>query len=95
VPPADVVNLSEGAPTLPAMPDLTDRERAILLFERGRWNYAGAKDTAIREAFGVNPWRYQQEVHALIDRPEALQHDPQLVLRLRRLREQRAARRAG
>jgi hypothetical protein len=87
--------MSDATPTLPAMPDLTDRERAILLFEHGRWNYTGAKDTAVRDNFGVSPWRYQQEVRALIDRPEALRHDPQVVLRLRRLRDQRAARRAG
>jgi hypothetical protein len=75
------------------MPDLTDRDRIVLAFERRRWLHAGAKDTAIRETFGVTPWRYQQELLALIDRPEALQHDPQLVLRLRRLRDQRQRRR--
>jgi hypothetical protein len=91
-----VADLSEVAPTVAVMPGtLTDHERDVLTFERGWWKYAGAKDTAVREAFGVSPWRYQQLVRALLDRPEALQHDPQLVMRLRRLREQRAARRAG
>ena len=33
--------------------------------------------------------RYYQLLNALIDRPEALEHDPLLVKRLRRLREQR------
>jgi hypothetical protein len=87
--------MSDLARTVPAMTNLSDRDRAILAFERRRWLHLGAKDTAVREAFGVTPWRYQQELLALIDRPEALQHDPQLVLRLRRLRDHRAARRTG
>jgi hypothetical protein len=77
------------------MADLTDRERDVLEFEHRRWLHPGAKDTAIREAFGVTPWRYQQELLALLGRPEALQHDPQTVLRLRRLRDHRQRRRAG
>ena len=43
--------------------------------------------------------RYYQVLNALIDRPEALVHDPLLVRRLRRLRasrqRQRSARRLG
>lgn len=74
-----------------AAPALTDLERAILTFERGRWKYAGAKDTAIRETFGVPPTVHAQRVNALLDRPEAMQHDPQTVARLRRLREHRRA----
>jgi hypothetical protein len=74
---------------------LTNLERDVLAFERGWWKHVGAKETAIRDRFGCSATRYYQLLNALIDRPEALQHDPQLVLRLRRLREQRAARRAG
>jgi hypothetical protein len=77
------------------MPDLTDLEKDVLAFEHGRWLHAGAKDTAIRELFGCSSTRYYQLLRALLDRPEALQHDPQLVNRLRRLRDQRAACRAG
>jgi hypothetical protein len=95
VPAADVLSLSHPAPTVPPMPDLTDLERDVLAFERQWWKYAGAKETAIRDRFGLPATRYYQLLNALLDRPEALQHDPQLVLRLRRLREQRAARRAG
>jgi hypothetical protein len=74
---------------------LTDRDRQVLAFERLRWNHTGAKDEAIRDAFGVTPWRYYQELRSLLDRPEALQHDPQLVNRLRRLRDERRRQRAG
>jgi hypothetical protein len=79
---------------------LSERDRAILDFERQWWRYAGAKENAIAELFGVSANRYYQILNALIDLPEALAHDPMLVKRLRRLRgaRQRArstARRAG
>lgn len=77
------------------MTALTDREREILTFERGRWKYAGAKETAIRELFGFSGHQYHQVLNALLDRPEALAHDPMLVKRLRRLRETRRAQRTG
>ncbi len=75
------------------MRDLTEREQAILAFERQRWNHEGAKETAIRDIFGCSATRYYQERNALIDRPEALVAAPQVVNRLRRLRAQRQARR--
>ena len=81
------------------MPELTDTETAILTFERQWWKYAGAKESAIREQFGMSATRYFQVLNALIDRPEALAADPMLVRRLRRLRSerqrQRSARRLG
>jgi hypothetical protein len=87
--------MSDLAPTVAAMTDLTDLERDVLEFERGWWKHLGAKETAIRDRFDLSGTRYFQLLNALIDRPEALQHDPQLTLRLRRLRTQRAARRTG
>jgi hypothetical protein len=89
-----VMALSDPAPNLRAM-GLTDRQRDMLTFERGRWNYIGAKETAIRERFGCSATRYYQELRSLLDQPEALQHDPQLVNRLRRLRDERRRQRAG
>ena len=81
------------------VPVLSDRDRAILEFERQWWKYAGAKETAVRESFDMSATRYYQVLNALIDRPEALQADPLLVRRLRRLRatrqKQRSARRLG
>jgi hypothetical protein len=78
---------------------LTDRERVILAFERQWWKYAGAKDQAIREIFGISPTRYYQLVNDLIEKHEALMADPMLVKRLRRLRtgqsRVRGARRLG
>ncbi|MBF6329145.1 DUF3263 domain-containing protein [Nocardia transvalensis] len=78
---------------------LTRRELDILDFERKWWKYAGAKEEAIRELFGMSATRYYQVLNAIVDKPEALAADPMLVKRLRRLRasrqKARAARRLG
>ncbi len=78
---------------------LSERDAAMLDFERQWWKYAGAKEQAVREQFDMSSTRYYQVLNALIDRPEALAHDPLLVRRLRRLRatrqRQRSARRLG
>ena len=82
-----------------ATPGLSARDAEILEFERQWWKYAGAKETAVREKFDMSSTRYYQVLNALIDRPEALEADPLLVRRLRRLRaarqRQRSARRLG
>ncbi|HLZ37437.1 MAG TPA: DUF3263 domain-containing protein [Mycobacteriales bacterium] len=79
--------------------ELSERDRQMLAFERQWWRYAGAKEQAIRDLFGMSATRYYQVLNALIDRPEALAADPMLVKRLRRLRASRqrarAARRLG
>ncbi|HEX5918786.1 MAG TPA: DUF3263 domain-containing protein [Nocardioides sp.] len=78
---------------------LSQRDREILEFERHWWKYAGAKEQAVRDKFDMSSTRYYQVLNALIDRPEALEADPLLVRRLRRLRasrqRQRSARRLG
>ena len=79
--------------------ELSERDREVLDFERQWWKYAGAKEQAVREKFDMSSTRYYQVLNALIDRPEALAHDPLLVRRLRRLRaarqRARSARRLG
>src|SRR4051812_3014121 len=74
---------------------LADRDREILAFERQWWKHAGAKEQAIREHFDMSSTRYYQLLGRLIDRPEALEHDPMLVKRLRRQRSQRQRQRAA
>lgn len=74
---------------------LDDRDREILDFERQWWKHAGAKEQAVREHFGMSSTRYYQLLNQLIDRPEALEHDPMLVKRLRRQRSARQRRRAA
>ena len=78
---------------------LSDRDLRILSFERQWWKYAGAKEQAIKELFDMSATRYYQVLNALIDTQEALEADPMLVKRLRRLRASRqrarSARRLG
>ena len=78
---------------------LSEREVAVLAFERQWWKYAGAKEQAVRELFDMSATRYYQVLNALIDSPAALAHDPMLVKRLRRMRASRqrarTARRLG
>jgi hypothetical protein len=99
---ADAANASSstGAPPGVAQADaLCERDLLILEFERQWWKYAGAKEQAMREKFDMSATRYYQALNALIDRPEALEADPMLVKRLRRLRaarqRARSARRLG
>ncbi|HWS57783.1 MAG TPA: DUF3263 domain-containing protein [Actinotalea sp.] len=78
---------------------LSERDVQVLAFERQWWKYAGAKEQAVRELFGMSATRYYQVLNALIDSPAALAHDPMLVKRLRRMRatrqRARTARRLG
>jgi hypothetical protein len=78
---------------------LSEREQQMLALERQWWKYAGAKEQAIRELFDLSATHYYQLLNALIDRVDALAHDPMLVKRLRRLRTSRhrarTARRLG
>ncbi|MFV0462452.1 MAG: DUF3263 domain-containing protein [Nostocoides sp.] len=82
-----------------AGPSLSERDREILAFERQWWKYAGAKEQAIKDLFDMSATRYYQVINSLIDSAEALEFDPMLVKRLRRMRaarqKARSARRLG
>jgi hypothetical protein len=69
---------------------LSEREQQILAFEAKWWKHAGSKEQAIRDGFGLSSTRYYQLLNGLLDNPAALEHDPVLVGRLRRLRSTRA-----
>ncbi|RAJ39755.1 uncharacterized protein DUF3263 [Kitasatospora sp. SolWspMP-SS2h] len=71
------------------MAELTERDRAVLALEARAWRTAGAKEQAIRQELGISATRYYQLLNALLDRTEALAHDPVLVNRLRRVRQAR------
>ena len=75
------------------MDELTDRDRAVLALEARYWRTPGAKEAAIREQLDLAPVRYYQLLNGLLDRPAALAHDPLLINRLLRLREQKRSRR--
>ena len=68
---------------------LTDRDRAILDFERSWWTEPGPKETAIRDRFELSPTRYYEILNELLEDAAAMDHDPLLVRRLRRLRDRR------
>lgn len=70
---------------------LTDGKREMLAFERQWWKRAGSKEAAIRDLFGVTATEYYRRLNLLIDQPAALEAEPTVVVRLRRLREQRMA----
>jgi hypothetical protein len=85
-------------PLLPSGPGADLRERLgdlrlLLAFESDRPLSDGRKEREIREVFGVSPARYYQRLNAALEDPEALTVDPQLVNRLRRIRDERRARR--
>jgi Protein of unknown function (DUF3263) len=66
---------------------LSDRDRAVLEFERSWWTEPGLKEAAIRARLGMSPARFRQVLSALVDSDEAEVFDPLLVRRLRRRRE--------
>ena len=74
--------------------ELTEGERAMLDLERSWWTAPGPKDTEINEQLGLSTTRYYELLNALIDRPEAEDHDPLVVRRLRRMRDRRRRSRA-
>ncbi|MGZ0713081.1 DUF3263 domain-containing protein (plasmid) [Coraliomargarita sp. W4R53] len=68
---------------------LTDRDRAILEFEREWRRHVGAKEEAIRVELSLAPARYYQLLARLIETIDAQEYDPMLVKRLRRQRDTR------
>lgn len=74
----------------PPVAALSERELKILAFEAKWWRHAGSKEQAIRDTFELSSTRYYQLLNALLDNAAALEHDPVLVGRLRRLRSTRA-----
>ena len=79
----------------PASEALTERDIAVLDFERQWWRHDGAKEEAIRDVFGVSSARYYQLLNAVIDSPDAVRHDPMLIKRLQRARDARVQTRAA
>ena len=68
---------------------LTERDQAIIDFERSWWAEPGPKETAIKERFELSTTRYYQLLNELLENPEAAEYDPLVIRRLRRLRDRR------
>lgn len=75
---------------VPHAPGLSELERAILRCEAQWWARAADKEDAIRGELKLSPTQYYQVVGRLLDRPEAMEFDPMLITRLRRMRDERA-----
>jgi hypothetical protein len=64
---------------------LSIEELAVLDFEGSWWLQPGPKDQAIEFSLGLTAAAYYEALLALIDRPEAFQHAPLIVKRVRSL----------
>ena len=84
---------SEARPEKFAPRSLTDRDIAILDFEREWWQHPGAKEDSIRQVFGLSGARYYQVLGALLVSEAALAYDPMLVKRLLRIKNERSSNR--
>lgn len=74
----------------PSVRPLTDRERAILDFERSWWLAAdGSKEHAIRDVLGLSSGRYYEILNLLLDVPAAMDYDPLVIRRRRHIRDER------
>ena len=74
----------------PSPRPLSDRDRAILDFERSWWtNGTGPKERAIREALGLSAARYYAVLNDLLDSSAAMDYDPLVIRRRRRNRDER------
>jgi len=74
-------------------PEFTDEHRSVLDFEKHWWKHQGNKAAQIQARLGISSTRYYRVLNAAISHPDALEHDPMLVKRLRRLRDVRKAHR--
>jgi len=74
---------------------LSEDDAALLDFEATWFAEMVPKEQAIMERFGMSSARYYQRLNALLDSPSALEHQPLLVKRLRRMRSQRQAERSA
>jgi hypothetical protein len=74
---------------------LNDREKELLQIAGAHYKYPGAREAHVRERFGIGPTAFYVEVNQIINRPDALEHDPLTVKRLLRLRDRRRAARSA
>lgn len=69
--------------------DLSDRDRAILDFERAWWVEPGSKEEAIKARLDLSATRYYELLGDLVESPAAEEYDPLVVRRVRRARSRR------
>jgi len=69
--------------------ELSEHDLEILDLEQNWWTRTGSKHEQIVDLLDLSITRYHEILEELIDSPAAMRHDPLLVLRLRRMREDR------
>jgi hypothetical protein len=70
---------------------MDERDRAVLAFARRHQQQRDVSDLVQRE-LGLSPTRYFQLLLAMLERPEVAAADPELVTRLRAMRDRRRRR---
>jgi hypothetical protein len=74
----------------PSERPLSDRDRAIIDFERSWWVDAdGSKEQAIRDQLDLSSGRYYELLGSLLDVAAAMDYDPLVIRRRRRSRDER------
>ena len=68
---------------------LTERDRAIIDFERTWWSHDASKETMIRERLDLSTTRYYEILGELAESREAYAFDPLVIRRVRKMRTQR------
>lgn len=61
---------------------LSERDKAVLDFERSAWLIPGPKLDAIQEQLGMSPTKYYKLLRSLVDDPLAEEYDPMTIRRL-------------
>jgi hypothetical protein len=68
---------------------ISERQQAMLEFERNFWTFDEPKEILVRGRFQCSADDYYAELNDLLEQPEALEHDPLVVRRLQRQRKRR------
>lgn len=75
--------------------DLTPADFEVLEFERALWRHQGRKAGVALERFGLTTTRYYQRLDSIIDHPQAVAYNAQLIGQLRRIRDKRRGQRTA
>ena len=68
---------------------LTEREKDILEFEQSWWSLSVPREQAVRDRFQLTETEYDELLEVLIATEAALEAEPLLVRRLRRMKDRR------
>ena len=68
---------------------LTEREKDILEFEQSWWSLSIPREQAVRDRFELTETEYVEVLEMLIATEAALEAEPLLVRRLRRMKDRR------